>query len=58
MFGSTGRIRRRDGWQLLSGSERRQIRKYGGISNRQLKRVTKMERAYKKGKPGWRGRLF
>jgi len=50
MFGKPGRVRKRDGWQLASGSHRRKVRKYGGLSARQQKKVVKANRRYKKGK--------
>lgn len=42
--------RARDGWGLRSGSRRRSIRKLGGLSNRQYKKVVKENRRYNKSK--------
>lgn len=67
-FGSRGKQRRinarpkhvraRDGHQRLAAPTRRAIRKQSGLSNRAYKRVVKENRAYKKGRASYRGRLF
>lgn len=41
--------RMRRGWTLASSSRRRAVRKASGLSARQDKKVTKANRAYKRG---------
>ena len=48
------RTRARDGHQFLSASQRRRRRKISGLSARSQKRVTKENRAYKKGRRYYR----
>ena len=47
-LGRKPRVRRRDSWTLATGSHRRKVRKYGGLTNRQYKKVVKGNRRYKK----------
>ncbi len=51
-------VRARDGHIRLTGSERRRLCKRSGLSKKQHTRIVKENRAYKKGRPSYRGREF
>ena len=51
-------VRARDGHIRLTGSQRRRRCKHSGLTKKQHTRLVKENRAYKKGRPSYRGREF
>ncbi len=51
-------VRARDGHVRLTGAERRRRCKNSGLTKKQHTRVIKENRAYKKGRSGYRGKEF
>lgn len=51
-------VRARDGFVRLTGAERRLRCKYSGLTKKEHRQVIKRNRAYKSGKPSYRGRVF